>query len=174
MHEKISLTSYEQIIEPGKNCAHIEEIDVSHLGNCTEYLVSVGSFGWQYKYGGDSDLEFHEIVRKRGFKYLRGCQWPGQIWPYEVGRMLLEDLSGLDKKLNYACEEIYLSTFAYNYAKDKNIRVNLVEVIIDWQNGYEIKDPMYIINLRNKIGEGSAVCKLSDNIYDPVRQYLLE
>ena len=44
----------------------------------------------------------------------------------------------------------------------------------NWQKGYEIKDPMYIINLRNKIGEGSAVCKLSDNIYDPVRQYLLE
>ena len=174
--QKAALISHEVIMEPGKNYAHIEEIDVKYLGHCAKYLESVGSFGWQYKFGGDSDIEFHDLVKRRGFKWLRGCQWSGQIWPYEVGKMLLEDLSSLDnseyhKKQEWACEELYLSTYAYNYAKTNNIEISLVEVVIDWNRGYEVSRKSRIEELIN-YGYGSGVCKLSDNMKDEVRLYL--
>lgn len=175
--QKVSLISHELKINPNKNYAHIQEIDISHIGNCTNYLESVGSFGWQYKFGGDKDLEFHRLIKNRGFKYMRGCQWSGQVWPYEVGKILLDDLTELEKlndykEVQYACEEIYFSTYAYNYARDNNISINYVEVIIDWDAGYEVRDFNYVQMLRDTYEGGSAVCKLSDNILDTVRQYL--
>ena len=177
--KKISLISHEvKLDSPGKNYAHIEEIDVCHMGKCTQYLESVGSFGWQYKHGGDSDIEFHTFVKNREFKYLRGCQWPGQIWPYEVGKMLVTDIRELDNSnlheiLRYAPEELYFSTYAYNYAKTNNIAIDFVEVITNWNNGYEIQNVHYIDILRRSYEGGSAVSKLSDNIHNPVRQFLL-
>ena len=171
--QKVALISHEVNIDPNKCYAHIEQIDVKHMGKCTEYLESVGSFGWQYKFGGDSDLEFHKLVRSRGVRYLRGCQWSGQIWPYEVARMLIEDLSELDEsnmhnELKYACEELYVSTYAYNYAIDNELKLELLEVIIDWTSGYEVKDVKYIRSLMN-YKYGSGVCKLSDDLKDVVR-----
>jgi hypothetical protein len=178
-YKKVALISHEVKLDTaGKNYAHIEEIEVRHMGNCTQYLESVGSFGWQYKHGGDSDLEFHTLVKNRKFNYLRGCQWPGQIWPYEVGQMLVTDITVLDNShlheiLRYAPEELYLSTYAYNYAKNNNIRIDFVEVITDWNNGYEINNIHYIDRLRISYEGGSAVSKVPDNIHNPVRQYLL-
>jgi hypothetical protein len=174
--QKCALISHEVNIDPNKCYAHIEQIDVKHIGKCTEYLESVGSFGWQYKFGGDSDLEFHKLVRSRGFRYLRGCQWSGQIWPYEVGRMLVEDLSELDDSplhdnKKYACEELYISTYAYNYGIDNELGLDLVEVIIDWSSGYEVKEVNYINHLKS-YKSGSGVCKLSDNLIDAVRVLL--
>ena len=175
---KVSLISHEVKIDPNKCYAHIQEIDVSHLGKCAEYLKSVGSFGWQYGFGGDSDIVFHKLVKNRQFKYLRGAQWSGQIWPYDVARMLVEDLSDLDSsnlhlELKYATEELYLSTYAYNYAICNGLPIDFLEVIIDWNSGYEVKSMGYIEKLRGGYSDGSAVCKLSDNISDIVREYLL-
>ena len=90
--------------------------------------------------------------------------------------MLLEDLSSLDsseyhKKQEWACEEIYLSTYGYNYAKTHGIEVSLVEVVIDWNRGYEVSRKSRIEELRH-YGYGSGVCKLSDNVKDEVRLYL--
>jgi hypothetical protein len=176
--QKVSLISHELKKSPLKNYAHIQEIEISHLGNCTKYLESVGSFGWQYKFGGDKDLEFHKLIKNRGFKYIRGCQWPGQIWPYEVGKNLLDDLTELEglndyKDAEYACEEIYLSTYAYNYAKENNMSIDYVEVIIDWESGYEVRDYNYVQMLRKTYEGGTAVCKLSDNILDNVRVFII-
>ena len=176
--KKVSLILHENIIAlPGKNYGHSEEIDICHLGNCTQYLESIGAGGWHYKFGADSDFEFNDMVTKRGFKYLRGTQWSGQIWPYEVGCMLKDDLSELETsnlRLGYACEELYMSTYAHNYAKDNDISIDLVQVIIDWGNKYEIEDINYINNLRDTCTmEGSAVCKLPDNINSDVRKYLI-
>jgi hypothetical protein len=176
--QKVALISHELKKSPSKNYAHIQEIDISHLGNCTKYLESVGSFGWQYKFGGDKDVEFHKLIKNRGFKYIRGCQWPGQIWPYEVGKNLLDDLTELEglndyKDAQYACEEIYLSTYAYNYARENNMSIDYVEVIIDWESGYEVRDLNYVQMLRNAYEGGSAVCKLSDNISDIVRVFII-
>ena len=176
--ETIALISHEINIDPSKNYKHIEEIDVKYMGRCSKYLESVGSFGWQYAYGGDSDLEFHSLVRRRGFRYLRGTQWSGQIWPYEVGKMILEDVSELDDSdnhinLKYACEEMYLSTYAHNYAKNNNISIKFNEVIIDWNNGYDIKSIEYIEKLRNNYKLGSAICRLPTIVSSEIRNYLL-
>jgi hypothetical protein len=175
--ETTALISHELNIDPDRNYKHIQEIDIKYMGACTKYLESVGSFGWQYAYGGDLDLEFHSLVRRRGFKYLLGAQWSGQIWPYEVGKMILEDVSELDDSenhidLKYQCEEIYLSTYAHNYAKNNKMPIKFTEVIIDWNNGYHIKNIDYIEKLRNNYKLGSAVCRLPTLVSDKIRAYL--
>jgi hypothetical protein len=94
--------------------------------------------------------------------------------------MLAEDIATLYDSpntpyLDYVCEEIYLSTYAYNYAKEHSIPIEHSEVIIDWQTNYNIPNPQYIDYLRkNPIFKGHAVCKLSDNTRDPIRKYIEE
>jgi hypothetical protein len=171
---KVALKQYKEKLEPGN---HMDEIDIKHLGYCGMYLKSIGSMSWQYGWGGDSDIEFSKLIVKRGFKYLKGCQWSGQIWPYEVGKMLVEDLSEIEgseynSRLKYAAEEIYLSTYAYNYAIKNKLNLDFVEVIIEWNEKYNITDIRYIDYLRSSLYEGSCVCKVSDNLSDPVRVYL--
>jgi hypothetical protein len=174
-HKKIALNSHEYQLTPDKKIFHTEEIDISHIGKCAKYLETVGSGGWQYT-GCDVDIEFHKLIQNRNFKYFRGCQWSGQIWPYEVGKELVEDLSTLEDKIgvHYACEEIYLSTYAYNYAKTNNINIDYVEVIIDWGNEYKISTINYIQILRKYYRDGTAVCRLSDSSNDEIRQYLIK
>jgi hypothetical protein len=162
---------------PGKKYYHVEEIDIKYIGKCKEYLESLEWFGWQYKYGGDKDLEFHNMVQKRNFKYLRGGQWSGQVWPYEVGKILVEDISELEnselhKSNAYACEEIYMSTYAHNYAKENGIEIGFSEVIINWNSGYEVRSVEYINSLRTTYKYGSGVCKVSEDLSDPVRRYI--
>jgi hypothetical protein len=172
-YKKIALNSHEYQLTPNNKLLHIEEIDINNIGKCVKYLASVGSGGWQYT-GCDEDVEFHKLIQNRKFKYFRGCQWSGQIWPYEVGKELVEDLSTLKDKIvvRYACEEIYLSTYAYNYAKINNINIDYVEVIIDWGTEYKIPNINYIQILRKYYRDGTAVCRLSDS-NDEIRQYLL-
>jgi len=91
--------------------------------------------------------------------------------------MLVEDLSEIEESeynstLKYAAEEIYLSTYAYNYAIKNKLNLDFVEVIIEWNEKYNITDIRYIDYLRSSLYEGSCVCKVSDNLSDPVRVYL--
>ena len=176
---RVCLDSHEKIFDPTAKLQHVEEISVKYSGECGKYLQSIGSFPWQYLHG-DEDVELQMLIQKRNFKWFRGNQWSGQIWPYEVAVMLAEDIATLYDSpntpyLDYVCEEIYLSTYAYNYAKEHSITIEHSEVIINWQTNYNIQNPQYIDYLRkNPSFQGHAVCKLSDDIRDPVRRYIEE
>jgi len=175
---KVCLDNYEKIFDPSVNLDHSSPIDIKHSGKCAKYLESIGSSGWQYK-NGDLDIEFQTAIQKRNFKFFKGAQCAGQIWPYEVAIMLSEDITKLydspnTKKLDYACEEIYLSTYAYNYAIEHSIPIEIGQVIIYWNRYYGIRHTEYIDFLRKnpQFNSGHAVCKLSDSINDPVRKYI--
>jgi hypothetical protein len=176
---RICLDSYEKIFDPDVKLYHSSPIDIKYSGKCAKYLESIGSPGWQYT-NGDLDIEFQTAIQKRNFKFFKGGQWPGQMWPYEVAKMLYEDIAKFydspnTKKLNYACEEIYLSTYAYNYAIEYSIPIEFNEVITNWKSYYDgIKHIEYIDFLRKnpQFDSGHAVSKLSDNINDPVRKYI--
>jgi len=174
---KVCLDSHETLLNPSAKLNHVEEIDIVHIGKCADYLKSVGSMGWQYEYGGDSDVEFHKLILNRGFKFMKGNQFSGQMWPYEVALMLESDIKtlyGSESPKYYVTEEIFFSTYAYNYAKIHNIQIDLSIVIIDWEKYYNISSLEYIDSLRNNSKLTSyAACKLSDNVLsDPVRRYI--
>jgi hypothetical protein len=173
----ICLESHEKQFDPSIRLTHTEEIGIEHAGTCSQYLQSRNNHTWQYN-GCDSDTEFHSLLTRRNFQWFKGCQWSGQVWPYEVAVMLVTDIGSLydsastKERPYYAAEEIILSTYAYNYAKEHSIPISLTEVIIDWNNSYWVPNIERIEYLRNKY-IGHAVCKLSDNVEDPIRQYLL-
>jgi len=188
----VCLDTYERQIDPTADLSHVEAIHVAHLGKCANYLTSIGSIGWQYQLGGDSDTEFHNLILARGFKYIRGNQFSGQMWPYEVAVMLEKDIKTLYNShvtTYYVTEEIYFSTYAYNYAKLNNIPVGSSVVMINWAKGYAVDSVERITSLREDPRfngpsgpSGSsgpsgpsvpyAACKLSDNLSDPVRVFI--
>jgi len=176
---RICLDSHETIFNPAVKLPHTDEIPIQYSGQCAKYLHSIGASPWQYG-NGDLDIELQMFVKKRGFEFFRGSQWPGQIWPYEVAQMLVEDIRTIydspnTPHLDYSSEEIYLSTYAYNYALTHSIPIERSQVITDWQSNYHISDPKYIDYLRmNPRFTGHAVSKLSDNIQDSVRRYIQE
>ena len=176
----VRLDIYERLLDATCELRHVEAIDIAHVGKCAEYLKSIGSIGWQYEYGGDSDTEFHKLVLARGFKYMRGNQFSGQIWPYELAVILEKDIKTLYNSpvtTYYVTEEIYFSTYAYNYAMMNNMLVGSSVVMIDWAKGYAVNTVDRIISLRedprfNGLFGPYAACKLSDNILDSVRVFI--
>jgi len=142
IHETISLTSHNRKFNPNANLMHEEPIDIQYAGRCGQHLINSGSSSWQYDMntsGADKDEFLQSFMKKRNFTKFLGAQWSGQIWPYTVAQMLAEDIGFIRKNIVtnpskniYACEEIYLSTYAYNYALRNNLQVGHVEVIIDW------------------------------------------
>lgn len=178
---KVQIISHESHFEPNKPFEHTEPIPIEYLGNCVQYLNKKGSGGWQYATGCDRDKRFHEYLKKRNFTHIRGGQWSGQVWPFDVAKMLVEDITSMandislkeSQYITYAFEEILLSTYAHNYAVHNQIAIERGEVIIHWAQYYDIKDSKYIDYLRTNVTEGHAVCKLSDCLYDTVRQSLL-
>lgn len=180
---KVQIISHESFFEPSKLFEHTEPIPIEHLGKCVQYLNKKGSGGWQYATGCDKDIRFHEYLKKRNFTHIRGGQWSGQVWPFDVAKMLVEDSMSMANDISleesqyiiYAFEEILLATYAHNYAVQRGIPIEEGEVIINWAFYYDIKDIKYIEMLRDifKRKNGHAACKLSDNVYDTVRQSLL-
>ena len=176
---RICLDTYETVFHPNAKLPHAEAIPVEHSGQCAKYLHSIGAGPWQYA-NGDLDTDLQQFVQKRGFAWFRGSQWSGQMWPCEVARMLVEDIQTIYNSpntphLKYASEEIYLSTYAYNYGITHSIPIERSEVIINWNTNYLLSDPRYIDDLRTDPRfRGHAVCKLSDDIQDPLRRYIQE
>ena len=178
----ISIEGHEKLINPSVKITHAEEIGIEHAGVCCQFLQSHKDFTclWQYP-GCDSDIEFHTLLKNRKFRYFKGCQWPGQVWPYEVAVMLSVDIGPLynsestKQRPYFAAEEIYLATYAYNYAKEHNMEIHLTEVIIDWEHAYCVPNTKRIDYYRNMYSNSAhAICKLSDDIQnDTIRKYLL-
>lgn len=178
-YEYIALESHEKV--HNHKCGellHISPIQIEHCGAVSEYLKNNKGSPWQYGFEGrgcDVDTYFHELIKMRGFKYFKGCQWSGQIFPKSVCIQIAEDIPKLKNApmMFYACEEIYFSTYAYNYANENNIFVNLCEVNINWEFNYEIMDIQYIIHLHYNYPKiGSAICKLPDDTNHSTRLFI--
>ncbi len=177
--QEVRIDSHELFFNPHKNQFHVSAIPIQYIGNVAHYLRSHGlSAGWQYEFGGDRDIYFHQCIIKRGFQYMKGCQWSGQLFPKEVCEMIAEDIPTL-KNHNlgeYACEELYFSTYAYNYAIQHSVQMEECITIINWEFGYEIHHIQQIIDLHEKYKnkkEGYTLCKLPDDVNHPVRRFLL-
>jgi len=177
----VCLESHEKKFNPNAKLTHTEEIGIEHAGSCCLYLQSHKDFTFKWQYPGcDCDLEFHTLIKNRHFRYFKGAQWSGQVWPYEVAVMLSADIGSLynsestSQRPYFSAEEIYLSTYAYNYAKEHNMEICLTEVIINWAHGYYVPNLDIIHYYRHSyIKSGHAVCKLSDDVHnDPIRKYL--
>lgn len=178
----VGIITHETILYPNSNFLHISPISTEHAGKVSEYLTKNGGARWQYE-NSDKDVEFLNFVKERNFKWFKGCQFTGQVWPREVGEQIVSDILTLKSNVSgilsiknnphrdYAYEEIYFSTYAYNYALEKQIAVSMCEVITDWHQ-YDINDPQYIIKMRNYKEIGHALCKLPDNIKSITRQFL--
>lgn len=174
--ETVGLLSHEPVFDVGKKLPHIEPIPIKHIGNCKEYLAKQGvEYGWQYQRGFDTDTDIHACMKKRKFTHLRGSQWSGQVFPAGVAIDLVEDLKTLVMKsdIEYCTEELYFSTYSYNYAIRNNINITYLETIINWGNCYIVPSVEYVKKLHDHV-EGHAVCKLSDDVNDPIRLFLLE
>ncbi len=177
-YPQICIESHEKIFNPSKNLIHTSAIPIENKGRVVEYLRERGSGGWQYGFEGhgcDLDIHFHECLHKRGIQFFRGCQWSGQLWPQDVGKMIVEDLTLLKNKpmQNYACEEIYFSTYAYHHYLLSKIPIQFCEVITNWEFKYDIHDIQYIIDLHQKHPLiGHAICKLPDDVNHPVRKFI--
>jgi hypothetical protein len=174
----IALKNIEPLLNQTKDYLHEIPIPLEEAGRCEEYLKAKGrKDGWQYGYGGDKDTILHSVCKNRGFQYFFGCQWTGQVWPMEVAKAIAQDCSVLEyvdcSHLKYAAEEIYLSTYAYNYAIENNIPIDYVTVIIHWEYMYLIQSVEYIEALKHAIPYGAGVCKVPDVVKHPIRQALL-
>ena len=180
IEKEVRIDSHELFFNPRKNQIHVSAISIQHIGNVAQYLRNQGlSAGWQYEFGGDRDIHFHRCILGRGFQYMKGCQWSGQLFPKEVCQMIAEDIPVLKNSDlgDYACEELYFSTYAYNYAIQNSIQIKECVVTINWEFGYEIHCIEQIMNLHQRYKhkkEGYAICKLPDDINHPVRRFLLE
>jgi len=177
-YPQICIESQQKIINPKNKVIHEGPIPIENKGRVMEYLKEKGSGGWQYGFEGhgcDQDIYFHECLMKRGIQFFRGCQWSGQLWPQDVGKMIVEDLTSLKNKpmQHYASEEIYFSTYAYHYFILSKIPIQFCEVITNWEFKYEINDIQYIIDLHQKHPpRGHAICKLPDDTNHPVRKFI--
>uniref|UniRef100_A0A6C0J579 Glycosyltransferase n=1 Tax=viral metagenome TaxID=1070528 RepID=A0A6C0J579_9ZZZZ len=163
-YPKVALSAPEQLLN---NCRllHTSPISMDHLGYGAKYLEVQGSPGWQYARGFDSDHEVHIMMRNRNFRWTRGSQFSGQIFPYEVAEQIAEDQWFISDNIWYCLEEMWFSTYAYNYAVEKGITVEQMETIIDWEGGYGVTKEMvvkYRSIARVLKGIGHAVCKVSD------------
>lgn len=172
--EVVCLNMYEKIVNPNKNYKHAEEINVRHAGRFAEYISSIGGHVWQYG-GCDKDTGFHEAIKSRGFEYIRGSQWSGQIWPMNVAKMIAEDIPNIKypNNCNYSAEEIYLSTYANAYAREKSMQVGFCEVMIDWDRNYTVSNVEYVKRLIKEFPY-SAICKIPTETDHPVRKFLDE
>lgn len=164
----------ESYINPDKKALHEEPVHISKKGGIAKYLTTHNHFPWQYK-GCDKDLEFHSLIENRNFSFFKGCAWPGQMYPYNAAKMMVEDLPKLYNKPNgdYICPEVYFSTYAFNYALQNNIKLDIAILLTNWDKYYNIEHIEYIEHiLQYNFKDIYMVSKVPDNIHHPVRTFI--
>jgi hypothetical protein len=180
--ESICMSSHETIFFPDKRFTYTEPIPIEYLGNCANYIVSKGGIhynGWQYNNyfpsGMDQDIYIQEIIKKRGVSFIKGCHIPGQVFPYTVCKMLVDDGKEYFSKdicYRYCLEEIFPSTYAYSYAIKNNINIQKNVVYCNWLHKYTMDDIPFIESLALKCPDAYAIVKVPCDLTHPVREYL--
>jgi hypothetical protein len=123
----------------------------------------------------DLDKDIQKIIKKRGdIKFIKGSHAPGQIFPYEVCKMLLEDVNEYFLKDNihtYCMEEILPSTYSYWYAKKNGLQIKRNVVYYNWLDKYIMTDINFIKKIPEKCPEAYAVVKVPYDLTNPIREY---
>jgi hypothetical protein len=170
----VCIRETETLINPEISKLHTDAFHISKMGRIREFLKLNKSFEWQY-HGCDFDTEFHELMKKRHFQFFHGSDWSGIIFPQKVAHMLAEDLPYVFDKENgnYSPEEIYMATYAFNYAIENKMKVERSICLINWNHYYDIHDPTYIETVINRNYPGIyMVCKLMPDVYNMARMYV--
>jgi hypothetical protein len=162
----------EYLINPGKDYVHIGAIPFSLAGQVGKYLIQNKHNYWCYPEV-DKDTDFHDLMRKRNYQYFKGATWLGMIFPYELAVQFRDDMLTMRNKPNgkWQCEEVYFSTYAYNYALQNNLELKLQISMLNRDFYYEIEDMKYVDLILNhsKFNDIYILCKFSENVNDPVR-----
>jgi len=134
--------------------------------------------GWIYP-GFDKHTEMHELFRKRNIKYLKGSQFPGLVFPYEVALAVNEDLEVIhtDEQINtynYSLDEIIFSSYSYDYSIRKSIVYDYTTVAIDWDNVYYVTSFEQIYKAQRDNKHAYAVSKVPYDMNHPMRLFLMD
>lgn len=134
--------------------------------------------GWIYP-AFDKHSELHTILRKRNIKYIKGSQFPGLVFPYDVAHAVNEDLELIHtdeqiSKYNYSLDEIIFPTYSYDYSIRKGMVNEYTPVAIDWDNGYHVIsiEQLYKVQRDNK--HAYALSKVPYDMNHPMRIFLMD
>lgn len=149
-----------------------EPFAVSQLGRICS-LIDDKSKLWLYPQI-DEDRFLKESCLKRGFTVVKPSQCTGSVIPMQVAEWLVEDFDRIPQVIRYACEEVWTSTYVYNWALQNNIEIPLplCMILIDWRNEYEVKTTHSMIK-KIKENEAYGICKLPDDVNHILRKILV-
>ncbi len=169
--ERVQFPSHEPLFNASCARVHTEPIPTAHLGACVRYINDRGFEGpWQLG-GFDQHTDAQAKIRARGFQWIVGAQWSGQVMPQTPALQFAEDITSDGP--NYVAEEVLLSTYSYNYAHAKRLPVWTSEAIINWGPEYMVTRVETIDAYRRAAqtfpGLGHLVCKVPDDLQHPVR-----
>jgi hypothetical protein len=170
----VCLDSHQRFFNENVNLLHESPIHIENLGRGSLYLAERGHFTWQYgcRGGLDGDVETQAIMLSRGFNFTKGCQLPGQVFPYGVVKMLAEDLKFLSTRpfpTNYCLDELIISTYSYWVSQASNIQIDKLTVCTNWEKMYEVNDLAYVNMILSNIPDAYAISKVPDNLHHPIR-----
>lgn len=162
--------TYELLLNPEKKLLHSEPIDIKYIQKIYSFMLSQTKEVWGAFKDIDNDILFNNSVIKRKFKYIKTNQASGNLFPKEVGKWLIEDYYDNFNGNDYQCEEVYFSTYAYNWSLLKNKEIKYSCILIDWQNYFRQITPEYINNIKKYGCYG--ICKIDDNPNSYIRKYI--
>ncbi len=172
--ERVQFSTYDTLFNGNCLRHHNQPIPINMLGKCCQYLKHNGYEGtWQFE-GFDQHTEIHAKLLKRGFKWICGSQWSGQLIPYIPAIQFAADMPSNGP--SYVAEEVLLSTYSYNYASLRDLPIWNSEAIIKWGPEYLVQDvktvEIYRYISHTFPGIGHVVCKIPDDPNHPVRVFL--
>ena len=162
--------TYELLLNPTKKLLHSEQISVKYLENIYPFMQSQTQNVWGAFKHVDNDTVFTNSVKKRNFKYIKTNQVSGNLFPKEVGEWLIEDYYDIFDGNDYQMEEVYFSTYAYNWALLNNKEPRYSCILIDWDNYFRQITPEYIHNVKKYGCYG--ICKIDDNPESYIRKFI--
>lgn len=172
--ERVQFVHYDPLFNPSCLRLHNDVISIERLGSCSRYLYDHGHPGpWQFD-GFDKHTEIHAKLRARGFKWIMGSQWSGQLIPRIPALQFAEDMTPDGPP--YVAEEVLLSTYSYNYAREQCLPIWNSETITKWGSEYvvsrweTIRD--YRIAARTFPGLGHLISKVPDDPNHVLRRML--
>ena len=172
--ERVQFVHYDPLFHSDCPRLHNEAIPLDRLGSCAAYLYEHGHASpWQFG-GFDAHTEIHPKLRARGFQWILGAQWPGQLMPQTPALQFAEDMT--PDGPTYVAEEVLLSTYSYNYARAQCLPIWNSEAIIKWGPEYMISrvDTIQAYRSAAKVfpGLGHMVCKVPDDPTHYIRMFL--
>lgn len=165
----VAQLSHEPIFDPSCKILHQEPIPKILYGNITAYFRMRNHNPWLFP-DTDRDFVLQERIIRRKFEWLKGAQVSGNVFPKEVGKWLVEDFNDSYYGIQYQIEELYFSTYAYNWAIINKKECLPSFTIIDWGKDYEVNTISLL--KRAESMQGYGVCKVPYDLNNEVRVFV--